>query len=202
MKIKFILFGAPILALGLSTISCRSAAASPQRAAPGPQAMAQEPAPPPPPDAAQAPPPPDPNGPPPPRGRRRPGPQLASAPCGPDTPPRPVAPQVTPSTVTGTIRQFNFGPEGELSGFLLSNGVQVNFPREISEQVGDLARTNTQVSVVGFEHQGWTGKTIVDAASVIAKGQTIGLPTQPVGTMNPPPPPPPANGAEAGPPQR
>jgi hypothetical protein len=200
MKMKFILFGVPILALGLSTISCRSVAALPRQAAPGPQAMAQEP-PPSPPNAAPTPPPPDPNGPPPPRGRR-PGPQPVSVPCGPDAPPRPVAPQVTLSTVTGTIRQFNFGPEGDVSGFLLSNGMQVNFPREISEQVRGLTRTNSQVTVVGFERQGWTGKTIVDAASVTAKGQTIGVPTQPVGTMNPPPPPPAANGGEAGPPQR
>ena len=111
-----------------------------------------------------------------------------------------VAPEAPPFTVTGTIRQFNFGPEGEVSGFLLSNGMQVNFPNEIGRQIFAIAKTNAQVSVVGYQRQGWTGKTIVDATSVTAKGQTMGVPAQSAGPMNPPPPPP-ANGAGGGPPQ-
>lgn len=193
MKNNYWLFAAGIFTLGFFTISCRPAAARP------PQASLQEPAPPPPPPAYAAAPSPSPDDPPPPRRGRRPGPPPPAA-CGPEAPPPPPTAAASPTTpaitVRNTIRQFNFGPEGEISGFLLSNGMQVNLPPEVSEQFPSLAKLKSEVSISGYPRQTASGKTILDATSITAGGQSIMIPTQPAGPRTAPPPP-----AQPGPPQ-
>lgn len=190
MKPKLLFVVPAMIALGLFTIGCRPAAARP------PQAALQEPAPPPPPPAAYAPAPPPPDGPPPPRRGRRPAPPPPA--CGPDAPPAPraaVYPQEVPaSTVRATIRQFNYGPEGEVSGFVLSNNMQVNLPPEFAYQTESIARLKAEITVTAYPRQTATGKTILDAISITANGQTIAAPAGPAGPGSaPPPPPPPQN---------
>lgn len=200
MKTKLLLFAPGIIALGLTTIGVRPAAARP------PQAASQDPAPPPPPAYAPAPgSPPDGSPPPAPRRGRRPAPPPAAA-CGPDAPPPPRAAayqQGPPITVRDTVRQLNYGPEGEISGFLLSNGTQVNFPPETGEQFSSLGKSKSEVTINGYARQSAAGRTILDATSITANGQTISVPAQPAGPRNAPPPPPPspADGPQPGPPQ-
>ena len=105
-----------------------------------PQDALQEPAPPPPTAYAPAPPPP-----PPPRAA--------------------VYPQVPASTVRAVIRQFNYGPEGEISGFVLSNNMQVNLPPEFAYQTDSVARLKSEVTVTGYQRQTAAGKTVIDAKS-------------------------------------
>ncbi len=196
MKTKFSLLIPGIIVLNLFTIGCRPAAAHP------PQATMQEPTPPPPSPGYAAAPPPPPDGPPPPPRGRRPGPP-APAPCGPDAPPpaREAAyPQVPAASVRGSIRQFNYGPEGEISGFLLSNGMQVNLAPEMSEQIVAAAKLKSEVTVTGYQRQSATGKAILDAITITAGGQTIAAPAGAAGQRSGPPPPP-ANGPQPGPPQ-
>lgn len=199
MKTQSMLFVPGIIALSLFTI-----ASMPASARPAPTAV-QEPTPPPATQANAPAPPSSPAGapPPPPRRGRVPGP--LAAPCGPDAPPPPRAAgyqQGPPTTVRNTIRQLNFGPEGEVAGFLLSNGTQVNFPPEIGDQVTALAKSKSEVTIAGYQRQSATGKTILDAISITLNGQTIAVPAGPAGTRSaPPPPPPPPNGTEPGPPQ-
>jgi hypothetical protein len=125
--------------------------------------------------------------------------------CGPDAPPpqRTTAyPQTHASTVRGSIRQFNYGHEGEVSGLLLSNGMLVSFPPEAGEQIAAVAKVKSEVIIAGYQRQGATGKTILDAIAITADGQTIAVPVGPAGPRYaPPPPPPPVNGADPGPPQ-
>jgi hypothetical protein len=197
MKTKRLFFAPGIVALGLITIPCIPAAARP------PQAGSQEPAPLPPPPAYAPAAAPSPDGPPPPppRRERRPAPPSPPAACGPDTPPPQRAsgyPQEPASTVRGSIRQFNYGPEGEVSGLLLSNGMLVSFPPETGEQIATVAKVKSEVIIAGYQRQSATGKTILDAITIAVDGQTIAVP---VGPRNAPPPPPPSNGAEPGPPQ-
>jgi hypothetical protein len=201
MKPKLLFVVPALIALGLSNVACRPAAARP------PQAAVQDPVPPPPPPAANAPAPPPPDGavPPPPPPPRGPGAPPRPA-CGPEAPPPPRAAvyrQGPASTVRAAIRQFNFGPEGEISGFVLSSGVQVNFPPDFSQQLESVARLKSEVTVTGYTRQTATGKTILDAISVNANGQTIAAPAGPAGpgSAPPPPPPPPADGPQPGPPQ-
>jgi hypothetical protein len=201
MKTKRLFFAPGIVALGLTTIACVPAAARP------PQAASQETAPLPPPPAYAPVAAPSPNGPPPapPRRERRPAPPSPLAACGPDAPPPQRAsayPQAPASTVRGSIRQFNYGPEGEVSGLLLSNGMLVSFPPETGEQIATVAKVKSEVIIAGYQRQSATGKTILDAITITANGQTIAVPVGPAGLRNaPPPPPPPSNGAEPGPPQ-
>lgn len=202
MKINFSFLVPGIIVLGLTTVGCRPAAAR------APQPAWQEPAPPLPPQPAYSPasaPSPDGPPPPPPQRARRPAPPPPPAACGPDTPPPPVAAsayqQGPPTTVRDTIRQFNYGPDGEISGFLLSNGTQVNVPREIGEQLTSIAKGKSEVTIHGYPRQSATGKTILAPTSITVSGQSIPIPAQPAGPWNaPPPPPPPAEGA-AGPPR-
>jgi hypothetical protein len=193
MKTKLLFFAPGIVVFGLSMVACRPAAANLQQASapPSPPVYAQAPTPPP-----DSPPPP-----PPPRGRR-PAPLPA---CGPGAPPparAAVYTQVPVTTVRGSIRQFNYGPEGEVSGFLFANGTQVNFAPDAGEQIANLARVKSEVAVAGYQRQSTTGKTILDAITVTADGETVAVPAGPPQPLNaPPPPPPPANGPEPGPPQ-
>lgn len=186
MKTKSLLVLPAMMALGLFTVGCRPALARP------PQAALQEPAPPPPPQRAYAPAPPPPDDPPPPprRGRR---PAPPPPPCGPDTPAPPraaVYPQVPASSVRAAIRQFNYGPEGEVSGFMLSNNMQVNFPPEFAYQIDSIARLKSEVTVTGYQRQSAAGKIIIDATSITASGQTIAVTPRPPGPGNTAPPPP------------
>ena len=196
MKAKLLLVAPGMIAFGLFTIGCRLAAAQP------PQAAQQEPSPPPPPPAAYAPAPPPPDGPPPapPRRGRRAAPPPAA--CGPDAPPpprAPVYPQVPASTVRAAIRQYNYGPEGEISGFVLSNNMQVNLPPEFAYQIDSVARLKSEVTVNGYQRQTAAGKTVIDATSITANGQTIAVPAGPAVPGSAPSPPPP-NGAPPPPP--
>jgi hypothetical protein len=97
---------------------------------------------------------------------------------------------VPASTVRATVRQFNYGPEGEISGFVLSNNMQVNFPPEFPGQIDSIARLKSEVNVTGYARQTATGKTILDAISITANGQTIAVPAGPAGPGSAPPPPP------------
>lgn len=190
MKPKLLFVVPAVIALGLFTIGCRPAAARP------PQAALPEPAPPPPPPAAFAPAPPPPDGPPPPPPRRGRRPAPPPPACGPDAPPPPraaVYPEVPSSTVRATIRQFNYGPEGEISGFVLSNNMQVNLPPEFAYQTDSIARLKSEITVTGYPRQTATGKTILDAISITANGQTIAVPAGPAGPGAAPPPPAPQN---------
>lgn len=200
MKNKLLLLAPGIAALVLTTVSCRSAAAFP------PQAGVQEQAPPPPsPAYAGAPAPPPEGPPPPPRRGRRPGPPPPPAACGPEAPPFTAAAnaQLPATTVRGSIRQFNYGPEGEVAGFVLTNGTQVNLPPGFGEQIAESAKIKSEVTVAGYERQSAAGRKLLDAITVTAGGQTFAVPAGPAGARDatPPAPPPPAGGPDAGPPQ-
>jgi hypothetical protein len=173
------------------------------------QVGSQEPVPPPPPPAYATTPSPSPNGPPPPPPSRRglrPGPPAPAA-CGPEAPPPSPAAAVVPPTpavtVRNTIRQFNYGPEGEISGFVLSNGTQVNVPPEAGGQLGSLGKSKSEITVSGYARQSVSGRSILDATSITANGQTVSVLAQLAEPRSalPPPPPPPADGPQSGPPQ-
>jgi hypothetical protein len=74
-----------------------------------------------------------------------------------------------------------------VSGFLLANGTQVNFPPELGEQITLLAKVKSDVSVVGYQRQTVAGKTILDAVTITANGQTISTPPAPGPQTVPPP---------------
>lgn len=87
---------------------------------------------------------------------------------------------------SGTIRQLNYGPQGEINGFWLNNNILVHIPpmapsSSLALQVGAAA------AVSGYAHRTISNKTAVDASSLTVNGQTIPIYAAP--------PPPPAPGA-------
>jgi hypothetical protein len=184
MKTRLMMFAPGILFFGLGTSSCQAAQQQDPPPPPPPQTSATMPAPPR--DAV----------PPPPPGRRAGGPPPPPA-CGPNPVPQAAAAQGPATTFRSSVKQFNYGPEGEVTGLLLSNGTLVNFPPEMGTQLASLAKEKSQVSVVGYSRQSISGRNVVDALSISTGGQTI---TAPVGQQAPPSSPP-AAGPDAGPPQ-
>jgi hypothetical protein len=180
MKTRHLMFASGMLVLGLATtaIVCEAAQQQDTPPPPPPQTSATTPLPP-----RDAPPP-----------ARRPGPPPPPA-CRPLPAPQAVAVQGPATTFRGSVKQFNYGPEGEVTGLLLSNGTLVNFPPEMGSQLASVAKEKSQVSVVGYSRQSISGRNVVDATSMTAGGQTI---TSPAGQQGPPPP---AGGPDAGPPQ-
>jgi len=135
------------------------------------------------------PPPPGPGAPPP----GPPDPNAAAAmPPPPPTPP-PVAVQPGPAsstsavetTITGGVRSFNYGPEGEVNGLILDQGTVVYFPPELSAQVTQVAQIGSRVRVRGWVRQGPTGNALLGAESITNRktGNSILVAAQP-----PPPP--------------
>ena len=179
MKTRHPIFVSGMLVLGLATpaIVCEAAQ---QQDAPPPQTSNTTPVPP----RDAAPP------------ARRPGPPPPPA-CGPGPAPQEAAVQGPATTFRSSVKQLNYGPEGEVTGLLLSNGTQVNFPPEMGTQIASIAKEKSQVSVVGYSRQSISGRNVVDATSITAGGQTITAPA----VQQVPPPPPPAGGPDAGPPQ-
>jgi hypothetical protein len=123
-----------------------------------------------------------------------------------------------PYAGTGVIRSLNYGPQGEVNGFVLQNGVIALTP---PMGTGDLSivKPGASISVSGFARTTDTGKTVVDVQTITANGQTIAMNPMPpgpggpgprpgpgrgrgpgLGATPPPPPPPPADAAAPGPP--
>ncbi len=107
-----------------------------------------------------------------------------------------------------TIRQINYGPQGEVNGFLLANGVLAHTP-PFSANDASLLKPGARISVSGFAHITPAGLTVVDVQSLSANGQTLALNLPPAPAPRPrrglrpgppPPPPPPPHNALAAPP--
>lgn len=131
-------------------------------------------------------PPPPPAGPPPPQ----PGP--AAQPLGPQPGP---APQQVFSR-TGTIRRWNYGPKGDINGFVLDRDILVMFPPDAAASFTGMARLGSRIGVFGYGYSGLNVPTVVQAQTITLNGQTFNI-SAPAGGPGPaagPPPPPPGRG--------
>lgn len=138
--------------------------------------------------------------------------QAASLPGGPPVPP-PASATPQPFSSSGTIRGWNYGPNGDINGFTLDRNVLVMFPPEFRAALAGMARLGSRVGVTGFARSGVNVLTVVNAQSLTANGKTAnvgaaaGAPPQPpaapalVRGRRGPPPPLPVPGAPPPPPQ-
>ena len=119
-------------------------------------------------------------------------------PMPPQAPPPPPGTWGQPAAnITGTVRQFELTPSGELEGFIINDGTEVHLSPHLTPQLAAAVRPGDQVTVRGWQSvtPGFViGTSVADART----GQTVvdqGPP--PAGTMPPPPPPgQPAPGAQ------
>ena len=105
----------------------------------------------------------------------------------------PMAP--APYTGSGVIRQLNYGPRGEVNGFVLQNGIIAR-----TSPVGDsplsVLKPGATISLAGMARTTPSGRTVVQVQSITANGQTIAMMAQ-----VPPPPPAPGRPPRALPPR-
>jgi hypothetical protein len=89
-------------------------------------------------------------------------------------PPPPPAPVTTPATtVTGSISQFNYGPDGRVEGFVLVPNTLVNLPRDWANQVEMLAKTGNQARVTGSLTPTASSMQILQPQSLEVAGKTL-----------------------------
>lgn len=118
-----------------------------------------------------------------------------------------------PYAGSGVIRSLNYGPQGEVNGFVLQSGIIALTPPMGTGDVS-VVKPGANISVSGFARTTPTGRTVVDVQTITANGQTIAMNPVPPGPGGPgprpgrgpgrgpvpPPPPPPADAAAPGPP--
>lgn len=120
--------------------------------------------------------------------------------------------QPAPFAGSGVIRRLNYGPQGEVNGFVLANGTFAKTP-PFGASSDSILKPGSNITFSGFVHASPTGKSVVDVQSITVNGQTIALnaePSAPIGPPRPrgprgraaapPPPPPPPSGEAAIPP--
>jgi len=127
----------------------------PPLGAPGPPGPAAYAAPPPPPRGRPVPPPPPPPG-------------EANCVAPPPGPPASVlvAPTGESAVVTGTVRSFNYGIDGQVNGLILSDGTAVYFPLEFGNQVTSAVAISGRVRVTGWPRTGPVGNRLMDAQTM------------------------------------
>jgi len=78
---------------------------------------------------------------------------------------------VPPTVVTGVVRSLNYGVDGQVNGFVLSDGTPVYFPPQVASQVTRAVTVGARVRVTGSLRTGPTGNRLMDA-QVITNRQT------------------------------
>ncbi|MGH9582343.1 MAG: hypothetical protein ACRD4O_05360 [Bryobacteraceae bacterium] len=105
--------------------------------------------------------------------------------------PQPGAP--APYIGTGTIRQLNYGPQGEVNGFVLQNGMIAQMP-PFGANANSILKPGMRIGVSGFEEAAPSGATVIHVQSIGVNGQTLNFNAPPPAPMGGPagaPPPPP-----------
>ena len=70
------------------------------------------------------------------------------------------------TTVSGTVSQFNYDRDAEISGFLLNNNTLVHLPPRAALRVGTSLRTGETVQIAGFGQTSPSGFQTIEAQSI------------------------------------
>ena len=116
------------------------------------------------------------------------------------TAPQPGA--AAPYSGSGRVQQLNYGADGAVNGFLLSDSTLVTIP-PFSASSPTSIRVGATVSYAGYAHRTMSNRTLVDAQNLTVNGQQLAL-TVPAGRGGPrgaaPPTPPPPDSVAVAPP--
>jgi hypothetical protein len=99
-------------------------------------------------------------------------------------PPAPPAAQ-QPVAATGTVSRFVINPEGDVDGFLLSDGSLVHFPPHMSSQLVSVVHSGDPVRIAGFRDGG--GNLAAQQIVNERTSQQIADQPPPVGALRTPP---------------
>lgn len=84
--------------------------------------------------------------------------------------------QPAPYAGNGVIQRLNYGPQGEINGFVCSNGLFAKTP-PYGANNDSVLKPGANIALSGFAHTTTLGKTVVDVQSITVNGQTIALNT-------------------------
>ena len=93
---------------------------------------------------------------------------------GPPAPPPPNS--AAPSSISGTISQLNYGPEMEVTSFLVNGNTLVVFPPHVSAVLGSTLRSGENVEVTGYGGSTATGMQRLELATLNVGGRTLSVP--------------------------
>jgi hypothetical protein len=94
-------------------------------------------------------------------------------------PPPPAGPALNPggySSVSGAISQLNYGPEMEVTSFLVNGNTLVTFPPHVSWTLSSILKPGESVQVIGYGTPTATGMQRIELVSLSAGGKTISVP--------------------------
>jgi hypothetical protein len=98
-----------------------------------------------------------------------------------------------PFSSNGTIRSWNYGPSGDVNGFILDRNVLVMLPPDFGATLLSMGRIGSRVGISGYGRSGVNVPTVVDAQMLTVNGQTLNIGAMPGGSQPPsagvPPPP-------------
>jgi hypothetical protein len=118
--------------------------------------------------------------------------------------PPPVNAATPPASISGSIQQLNYGPDGAVNGFLLRGNTLVRVPPQWMPSAGVTLRPGERVAVTGIEVPSVTpGLQVLTAQEIKLGGNSyfIAAAPPPPGPGRPgAPPPPPPPGVAAPPP--
>ncbi|MDQ2840182.1 MAG: hypothetical protein M3Y72_03910 [Acidobacteriota bacterium] len=82
------------------------------------------------------------------------------------------------TTVSGTVSQFNYDRDAEITGFLLNNNTLVRLPPRAALRVGTSLRTGETVQIAGFAQTSPSGFQTIEAQSITdsASGKKFTMP--------------------------
>lgn len=93
-------------------------------------------------------------------------------------PPPPQQPGVLGSSasVSGRISQLNYGPEMEVTSFLVNGNTLVTFPPHVGLTAESVLKTGENVQVTGYGSTTPTGMQRIELVSLSAEGRTLSVP--------------------------
>lgn len=92
-------------------------------------------------------------------------------------PPAPPPPNFgTSSSVSGAISQLNYGPEMEVTSFLVNGSTLVTFPPHVSAVLSSVLRSGENVEVTGYASASASGMQRIELVTLNAGGKTFSVP--------------------------
>lgn len=100
---------------------------------------------------------------------------------GVQNPPALLSPGAAETTITGIVRSFNYGADGQVNGLILSSGIVVYFPPDYAAQVTRTIPVSGRVRVRGSTRAGPTGNELIDAETIANRqsGASVVIGNQP-----------------------
>lgn len=90
-------------------------------------------------------------------------------------PPPPPAISESNTSVSGAISQLNYGPEMEVTSFLVNQNTLVTFPPHVGVAIGAVLKPGENVHVTGYGSTATSGMQRIELTTLNAEGRTFSV---------------------------